>query len=78
MAIDLTILSMSVLIFIRNFIVGKVQLRRIEEIHATYLALIENNEFDSLLDYETSKRSYGADLFDLRKWTYKQFYPEVP
>ena len=47
---------------------GKYTVRRIREIHAHNMAT------DSYVDYDFGP-SLGVMVIDLRKWTYRQFFP---
>lgn len=74
----LTLLALLVIALYRNNLVFKHRTRRLYEIKvACDLQLSNRNFLASMERYyaEYNKVSYGSMLFDVTKWTYKQFYP---
>lgn len=73
----LTLLILCVLLGIRNKIVFKNHCRRAAEIHARNCSAINNGCFEERM-YDDYARigNYTLDLLDLRKWSYRQFFPE--
>ena len=67
--LTLIILILAPLLFVRVYVVHKVSMRRINEIHKINMERIAAGQFDNLLSYYDNIR-----IFDLTKWTYKQFY----
>lgn len=69
----------SALIGVRNSLVGRVRTRRLAEIHDLGDRQIAAGVYEMGRDLAAAddygKRSYDAMMFDLRKWTYRQFYP---
>jgi hypothetical protein len=62
----------------RNHLVFTARIRRIDEIAAANKRDIARHEYGRLdLRWaEFRATTYDAMLFDLRRWTYRQFYPE--
>ena len=74
-----------VLLLVRNHLVFSIRRRRLNKIHETNLKSIDRLSEAQLRDApdliekryaDMESLSYEAMLFDLRRWTYKQFYPE--
>jgi len=67
-------------LLLRGFIVYRVSIRRINEIHEVHMRRLKNGEFSmgsSMKNYDKfHKRSFERKLFDVHCWTYRQFYPE--
>jgi hypothetical protein len=80
LSIDLysAVIAISIFMLLRNKLVFKAQMRRIEEISAASKRDIARHEYGRLdqrwADFRAT--TYDAMLFDLRRWTYRQFYPE--
>lgn len=71
----LTVWCLAILYLIRNEITCRHQIRRAREIHDYYAKNIkkfspQNNLYDKMPEY-------NSQLYDLRIWTYRQFFPEV-
>lgn len=60
------LLGIAVFIFIRNYIVSKARYKAI-------FIITENGGISWCRFYKG--QSYDSQMFDLRKWTFKQFYP---
>jgi hypothetical protein len=74
-ALALTLLALSALLIVRNHLVYRAVSRRTEEIHEHNFQAIEAGKYDALLSY-SAVGHYDSMLFDITKWTYRQFYPE--
>jgi hypothetical protein len=81
----LTTLSICALMLIRNELVFRHSMRRIEAIHQRNKDLIDAGDFDAaergLEDYGSphhQMRGHFLHMLDLRKWTYRQFFGEAP
>jgi hypothetical protein len=83
MALALTLLALFCLALVRNDLVYRIRIRRIDEIHEHNVRVIRGHDFSGgtrplTVDFNLSDPSYDAMLFDLRRWTYAQFYPVAP
>lgn len=77
-AIALTVAVLCLMGIVRNHIVFAVRCRRLHEIKTACDLQLANHGIFAMADkwYEEFERvSYDAMVFDLRRWTYKQFYP---
>lgn len=68
----LVLMALAVLFLVRNEVVHKHRLRRIDECHANNARRIDNRK--EPLKYDHERNAYVADVLDLRKWTYSDFY----
>lgn len=75
LAFLLTLLALIVILMLRNFMVYGFRVRRMREIHQFNLACIVKREYERALDYDAVLGSYDSMLWDVRKWTFRQFYP---
>jgi hypothetical protein len=72
-----TVLAIGALLLIRNELVYKMNMRRIAEIHAAIQRAIDQGQFAySMFAAYDEMPSYDAQLFDLSKWSYAQFFPK--
>lgn len=74
----LTLCCLLPVILVRNGIVLRICMRRIEEIHRLNHERIDAGTWSEsdLLRYQQLPNQY-AMVLDLRKWTYRQFFPEA-
>lgn len=77
------IVFVTALFLVRNEVVYRVRVRRINYIYQHNLKLLDNHRFITDTGYSPFQRlsyepeqSYDQMLFDFRKWTYKDFFPE--
>lgn len=77
-AISVTWLVFAVILLIRNAMVARFHMRRLSEIRARHEAMIDAGGWsdECLKEYDIPVQQVRA-VFDLRKWTYRQFFPEV-
>lgn len=66
-------------ILLRNALVLMVGLRRIEEVRRRNIRAIDEGRYTLSMsdDYPDAWQHYPLFMIDLRKWTYRQFFPEV-
>jgi hypothetical protein len=75
-AFYLTLMALVVVLLVRNELTFRMRSRRYDEIHAHNVRLIEMGGIPDLNAYDDMP-SYEAMLFDVRRWTYRQFYPQA-
>ena len=78
-AVSFALTALLMLVVVRNFLIVWHGVRRMNAIHARNLALFEASEYEaldrSLDEYDSfNTANLIAQLLDLRKWTYRQFY----
>jgi hypothetical protein len=74
-ALLFTVLAICALVLVRNKLVYSITRRRLDEIHRENHAAINAGTFtDAMLARYDEMPSHDSMLFDLRKWTYRQFY----
>lgn len=78
-AITLTFVVLWVVMMIRIRLVHDARMRRLDEVHAEVMRLINARSPDWRKPWRVFDEgpSYDRMLFDLTRWTYKQFYPEA-
>lgn len=78
LAFFLAALALCGLFALRNRLVFKVRMRRLDEIYSANMKAIHNGRMPPYM-YEKyhDAQSYDEQIIDLKKWTYRQFYPEV-
>jgi len=77
-SIAFTILILIVLVQIRNRLVYKLTHRELMICRATALALIQAEAPWEGVYAHIRRFNYLRELFDLTKWTHRQFFPESP
>lgn len=78
LALLLAGLGLCVLAAMRNFLVFKVRMHRLDEIYSANIKAIHEGRMPPYAyDRYHDTQSYDEQLIDLTKWTYRQFYPEV-
>ncbi len=79
-AFTFTVLAIGFFVLIRNHLVYGAGKRRIQEISALSNAEIDAGVYDLFKERyrEFMDESYAKQLFDLTKWTYRQFYAPLP
>lgn len=76
--IMLTVFAILLLVLVRNQLVFRATMRRIDEIHKENSAAIDAGIDTAFgLNRYSEIPSHESMLFDLRKWTYQQFFPET-
>ena len=64
-----------IVMLIRNQLVYKYRMRKIDEVDALAKKLIEQGDINYLAPFDTfDKLSYTRMLFQFHKWTYNAFY----
>lgn len=80
MTVIFTLLALCALFLIRNEIAYRAIKRRIDAVHAANVQSINQDAPSQVTrgrwDEFDRSTSQGAMIFDLRRWTYQQFYPE--
>lgn len=76
-----TIMALSCVLGVRNHLVFKYRMRRLDEIHTFCLRSIAFDQIDCMPEIdrrydEIDNPSYNMMVFDITKWTYRQFYPK--
>jgi hypothetical protein len=75
-AFALTVMAVGSLLLVRNELVFRHSMRRLQAIHEANLADIESDDFFQIVERRYAGiGSHVLMLLDLRRWTYKQFYP---
>lgn len=69
--IALAFVVVAVLLLIRNELVYRYRIRAIDSLP------IGSDQFWTKYSYYESRGTYRQQLFDLTRWTYKQFYPAL-
>jgi hypothetical protein len=74
--VSLTVIALGALVLVRNNLVYRASVRRIDEVHQRNLVAINEGWMreEFFHEYDDEVR-YEIQILDLRKWTYKQFYP---
>ena len=67
------------MVIVRNELVYRMRIRRIDEIHEFIVNATDTQLFDARAykDFRDGP-TYDQMVWDLRKWTYRQFYPDKP
>jgi hypothetical protein len=80
-AVGWTIFAIAATVLLRVLLIARLDLLRLEEIHARNNDLIRRGEFEAaergMLDYDKLKEGQFWRVFDLSKWTYRQFFGSV-
>lgn len=78
-AMFLSLFAICALAMARNELVHRLRMRRLREVSARADLLIRQHKFDDWrpLYAEVEATNYFLQVLDLRKWTYRQFWPEV-
>lgn len=71
-ALYFTLLALCALMLVRNELTFRVRMRAIDLIHE-----IEPHEAWRTAHQKFMSVTYESMMYDLRKWTFKQFYPEL-
>ena len=74
-AISWTMLVLFALLAFRNELVHRAFIRRLYEIHVHNAHAITRGAMDELVEYPITWQAYWIALFDLRAWSYRQFFP---
>lgn len=84
-ALSWTLFALALLVLVRNHIVYRIRTRRLHEIHTVCVrettAMLDEKTMSELIEAisrrydDLDSPSYRAMVFDIRRWTYKQFYP---
>lgn len=73
-----TLFAICVLALVRNKITFEHQMRRLEEIHDYYQRGFDLGIYPSGFQLYDEMPRYYAMMFDLTKWTYRQFFEPLP
>lgn len=68
-----------VLLLVRNELVFRIRARRLSEIHDLNVQQIGRPDFIAVMEQryaELDSPGYADMVLDLRRWTYRQFFPQ--
>ena len=74
----LFVLAMMIIALFRNHLVYKYQVKALQETSKKTRAAIDNDgDWEKYYTKLDSYGTYDKMFLDVRKWTYKQFYPDL-
>lgn len=72
----LTIFGLCLVTVIRSFLAFRIGMKRLNYIHERNRKALDNGTYNKSMMADYDMVNHNAMVFDLTKWTYKQFFPE--